>query len=105
MSSNPLPNIAKKFPVPKPATQIRKVIFDRALRATIRTDVRHYEDNTALHPINANTWHKGLFNPKIRRVVAKHAKHMPKYRVRIPSDAMMYNVRHYTVSQGLSRFE
>lgn len=98
-------DVCKRFPRPRPSTGIRRDILDRAERATKRTDVRHYEDNTALHPIAGNTWHKGLFNPKIRRVVAKHAKHQPKYRVRIPSDAQMYNVRHYTVSEGLRRFE
>jgi hypothetical protein len=90
MSSDNPPVSNRKIKPPSPHAQIRKVMFNRCLRATQATDAKP---------------HKGLFNKRIRQVKAKHAKHQPKYRVRIPSDAQMFNVRHYTVSAGLSRFE
>lgn len=48
---------------------------------------------------------KGMNRRGIRRIKAKHAKQYPKNCSRIPSDAMMFNVRHYTLGQGLARFE
>jgi hypothetical protein len=70
--------------------QIRIAMFRRALHATMATDKKP---------------HKGLFNPRIRRVKAKHAKHYPKYRINCPSDAAMFNVNNYKLGQGLARFE
>lgn len=98
-------DVLKKHIPPKPATQLRRVILQRTEKATKRTDVRHYEDNTALHPITDNTWHKGLFNSAHpRKVKAKHVKHRPSYRIRAPSDAAMVNARKYNRGQGLARF-
>jgi hypothetical protein len=48
---------------------------------------------------------KGANCRGIRRIKAKHAKRSSNCKSSIPSDAMMFNARHYKLGQGLARFE